>query len=69
MQRKTKAKRLSEQIEDEYLEVEHIYRILKTNIVPESHTDSASYKVEGMKLLKTAMDALEEAATYIRDIK
>jgi hypothetical protein len=69
MKRLAKAKRLEARIEDEYLEVEHLYRILQTNIQPPDHSTSASYRVQAMKLLKTAMNALEEAASYVGDIE
>lgn len=68
MKQATKANRLAEKVQDEYLEVEHLYRILQTNIEPSIGTDKASYKSEAMKLLKTAMNALDEAATYIEGI-
>lgn len=68
MKRAAKAQRLRAQIEDEYLEVEHLYKLLKTTIEPEPHTGAASYKVEAMKLLHMAMSALEEAGTYVDGI-
>jgi len=68
VKRATKARILADKIDEEHQEVEHLYRILKTNIQPEDHSQSGSYRTEAMHLLKTAMNALEEAATYVRDI-
>lgn len=69
MKRAAKAKRIAEQIEDEQLEVEHLYSLLKTTVEPKDHSQSANYKVQAMHLLRTAMNALEEAASYVSEIE
>lgn len=69
MNQSTKTERLADRIDDELMEVEHLYHLLKTNIQPAPQTDAAAFKAQAMKLLTTAQRALEEASSYVRDIK
>ena len=64
----SKARWLVNKIEDELMEVEHLYRILKTNVVPLADSEKAAHKVRAMGLIKRAMDSLEEAQGFLNEI-
>ncbi len=68
MKRATKARRLAERCEDEAMEVEHLYQVLKTNIVPDEHTESSTHKVNAMHALAMARDQIELAAKLLEQI-
>jgi len=64
----SKARRLAERVEDEQMEIEHLYALLKTTVCPDEHTTAAQYKVNAMHKLRMAMDALEGADTLLMKI-
>lgn len=64
----SKAARLSERVEDECMEVEHLYALVKTTICPEGGSDEAASKVHAMKNLAKAKDALQEAMSWLHQI-
>lgn len=68
-QSKTKAQNLAKRIGCIYAEASECRRALEEHIEPSPQGTGRPYKQAALDLLKMAMNALEEAAGYVEDIR
>jgi hypothetical protein len=68
MKPRAKVNYLIRGLEQEQMEVEHCYELLKTNIRPDGGTTEAHYRVEAMKNLSQARTYIAAAVEWLNQM-